>query len=115
VLPSAAGWMRAYGRGALVLHVTHPLDRESAEHPAPRVDEAAAQLRAAGAVEVERARDSYPVGVILGVARSRRVPLVAMSTIGRGGLARMTLGSVAAAVVHAAPCPVLVVRPPIDD
>jgi nucleotide-binding universal stress UspA family protein len=60
-------------------------------------------------------RDSYPVGVILDEARDRRVPAIAMSTLGRGGLSRMTLGSVAASVVHAAPCPVLVVRPPDAD
>jgi nucleotide-binding universal stress UspA family protein len=40
-----------------------------------------------------------------------RASLIAMSTHGRTGLARVALGSVAAAVVHSAPCPVLVVRP----
>jgi nucleotide-binding universal stress UspA family protein len=115
VLPAAADWMQAHGCGAVVLQVAHPLDTESAAHPVVSVDAAADRLRAAGAVEVERERDSYPVGVILDVARTRRVPIIAMSTLGRGGLARMTLGSVAASVVHAAPCPVLVVRPPVTD
>jgi nucleotide-binding universal stress UspA family protein len=40
-----------------------------------------------------------------------RASLIAMSTHGRTGLARVALGSVTAAVVHDAPCPVLVVRP----
>lgn len=37
--------------------------------------------------------------------------LIAMATHGRSGIARFALGSVAASIVHAAPCPVLVVRP----
>ena len=39
--------------------------------------------------------------------------LVAMSTHGRTGLARVALGSVATAVVRASLCPVLVNRPPL--
>jgi nucleotide-binding universal stress UspA family protein len=113
VVPVAIEWMRAHGRGVLLLQVSHPLDRESAEHPDRHLDDVAARLRDAGTVETDRVRDAYPVGVILDLARSRRVPLVAMSSLGRSGLARMTLGSVAASVVHAAPCPVLVVRPPV--
>jgi nucleotide-binding universal stress UspA family protein len=37
--------------------------------------------------------------------------IIAMATHGRTGLGRVALGSVAAAVVHEAPCPVLVTRP----
>jgi nucleotide-binding universal stress UspA family protein len=112
VVPAAAAWMQAFGTGALLLHVSHPLDTEAAHEPATVIDVAAAQLAAHGHVSVETVRDSYPVGVILDMARDRRVPAIAMSTLGRSGLSRMTLGSVAASVVHAAPCPVLVCRPP---
>jgi len=38
--------------------------------------------------------------------------LVVMSTHGRGGLARLVLGSVAEALARQAPCPVLLVRRP---
>jgi nucleotide-binding universal stress UspA family protein len=115
VLGAARDWMRAFGCGAVLLHVFHPLDVESAHDPSPVVDAAAAFLSEAGDVERDTVRDSYPVGVILDIARSRHVPAIAMSTLGRSGLSRMTLGSVAASVVHAAPCPVLVVRPPDVD
>jgi nucleotide-binding universal stress UspA family protein len=46
---------------------------------------------------------------------TRAIPasFIAMATHGRTGFQRFALGSVAASVVHTAPCPVLVVRP--DD
>lgn len=112
VISAACDWMRAFGTGALLLHVFHPLDVEAAHEPTTVIDRAAAELATCGDVEVETVRDSYPVGVILDVARDRHAPAVAMSTLGRSGISRMTLGSVAASVVHAAPCPVLVCRPP---
>jgi len=115
VVEAACAWMRAFGTGALLLHVSHPLDAEAVHDPTTVIDDAAAQLARCGDVAVETVRDSYPVGVILDVARDRHAPAIAMSTLGRGGLSRMTLGSVAASVVHAAPCPVLVVRPPVTD
>ena len=48
---------------------------------------------------------------IVDYVRDVRASLIAMTTHGRTGLARVALGSVTAAVVHNAPCPVLVVRP----
>ena len=63
-------------------------------------------------VDVRIYRDSYPVGVILELARTLPASLVALSTHGRTGLARVTLGSVAASLVHSAPSPVLLTRPP---
>jgi universal stress protein A len=38
------------------------------------------------------------------------IDLVVMATHGRGGAARLMMGSVADRVVHAAPCPVLTIR-----
>jgi nucleotide-binding universal stress UspA family protein len=52
---------------------------------------------------------------------AERLPaaLIAMATHGRGGLTRLTMGSVANEVVRHAPCPVLITRPtdvpPCDD
>jgi nucleotide-binding universal stress UspA family protein len=48
---------------------------------------------------------------IVDFARGVPASLIAMATHGRSGFPRLALGSVAAAVVHDAPCPVLVVRP----
>jgi nucleotide-binding universal stress UspA family protein len=47
---------------------------------------------------------------IVRFARQRRASLITIGTHGRTGLRRLFLGSVAAAVVAAAPCPVLTVR-----
>ena len=40
------------------------------------------------------------------------IDLVVMATAGRGGVARLMMGSVADKIVRAAPCPVLTVHPP---
>lgn len=48
---------------------------------------------------------------IVEFARAVPASFIAMATHGRSGVGRLALGSVAAAVVHDAPCPVLVVRP----
>jgi nucleotide-binding universal stress UspA family protein len=50
-------------------------------------------------------------GVIVRVAEDERVDLVAMATHGRGGLARLMLGSVTTGVVQHANTPRLLVRP----
>jgi nucleotide-binding universal stress UspA family protein len=49
--------------------------------------------------------------VIIAVAEKYHADLIAMSTHGRGGLARLVMGSVADQVVRHAPLPVLLVRP----
>ena len=40
------------------------------------------------------------------------IDLVVMATAGRGGVARLMMGSVADTIVRAAPCPVLTIHPP---
>lgn len=40
------------------------------------------------------------------------IDLVVMATAGRGGVARLMMGSVADKIVRAAPCPVLTLHPP---
>ena len=74
LLPVVIDPGRAFGTGALLLHVFHPLDAESAHEPTTVIDVAAAQLARCGDVQVETVRDSYPVGVILDVARDRHAP-----------------------------------------
>lgn len=51
-----------------------------------------------------------PAEQITRLARSRRVDAIVMGTHGRTGLSRAVLGSVAARVIAAAPCPVVTVR-----
>ena len=54
-----------------------------------------------------------PAGLILLHALEKNIDLIAMSTHGRSGLAKLFLGSVAAAVVRKSQLPVLLVRPDI--
>jgi nucleotide-binding universal stress UspA family protein len=58
--------------------------------------------------------DGAPAPAIGAAARALPAELVVVGTVGRSGLARFALGSVAEAVVSSAPCSVLVVPPPID-
>jgi nucleotide-binding universal stress UspA family protein len=53
-----------------------------------------------------------PAGEILGLARARGADLIVLGASGTGALERMLFGSTVLAVVRAAACPVMVVRPP---
>jgi nucleotide-binding universal stress UspA family protein len=114
-------------RNALVLglhclDVAHPA--LAAFEPTLIVDRGTMQRLHEGAEQVlgaalERAKaemsevivvEGSPMRAIVAVAREREVELIVVATHGRTGLKRLTMGSVAAAVVRAAPCSVLVVR-----
>lgn len=49
------------------------------------------------------------------VAKERQVDTIVMGTHGRGVMGRIIAGSVSTYVLHHSHCPVLVVRPPLDD
>lgn len=71
-----------------------------------------AQLRAMGLNVLTRADYGGAVySTILDTANEMRVDLIAMSTHGRGGLARMVMGSVADDVLRHTCLPVLMLRP----
>lgn len=53
----------------------------------------------------------YPREVILATLKERRVDLAILGTHGRSGFERLTLGSVAAKVMHSANCNLLIVPP----
>ena len=61
--------------------------------------------RRRGAIAAVEQSDE-PASEILRYAKSADIDLIVMGTHGRTGLARAVLGSVAEAVVRAAPCPV---------
>jgi nucleotide-binding universal stress UspA family protein len=54
--------------------------------------------------------DTAPATAVLKLAEERRARVICVGTVGRTGLRRMMLGSVAEEVVRRARCPVLVVR-----
>ena len=69
------------------------------------------ELRSAGLnVSWETLHGDDPAVSIAEFAATRPSPLLAMTTHGRTGLARVTAGSVTMAVVHRASCPVLLTR-----
>lgn len=54
-------------------------------------------------------------GTIARYAQRNEIDLIVMASHGRTGLRHLLMGSVAEAVLRAAPCPVLVIRPPADE
>ena len=61
-----------------------------------------------------RVKAGDPAAQIAAVARGEDVDLIVMSTHGSGGLARLTMGSVATSVLHRAAIPMLLVRSTTD-
>ncbi len=133
-LPHAQALAKPFGATVLLLRATTPPEQVTPAAAAgptpvsgPLVDPTPiieAELRAAttylaataevlesAGVTVECVqRDGHPAEVILEEARERNVDLIAMTTHGRGGVARLAFGSVADKVLRHAPCPVLLVR-----
>ena len=68
------------------------------------------QLVREGVTVSSEVRFGRPAEEIIAFANDLKIELIAMSTHGRSGLARWAYGSVADRVLHAARCPVLLVR-----
>lgn len=118
ILPVAAIWARALGARVVLVEVVDESDARAAEarDDAPllvtRPLEAEAKLLADEGVPVTyEALRGDPRLIVVEFASQLPAGMIAMATHGRMGLRRVTLGSVAMAVVHHAQCPVLVVRP----
>jgi nucleotide-binding universal stress UspA family protein len=75
------------------------------------LERVAARIRARGQVARTNVVIAPPAMAIIDYAREHAADLIALSTHGRGGLARMLLGSVADKVVRGADVPVLLQRP----
>jgi nucleotide-binding universal stress UspA family protein len=75
------------------------------------LEKVSAGLRAEGKVVREVVEVGFAPSVIAEVARDRKADLVAMATHGRGGLARVVLGSVTTGLLHKLNLPLLLVRP----
>lgn len=76
------------------------------------LEEIAAELRSMGIAVSTAVVWGGPIQeTLLDVAREQKADLIAMSTHGRSGIARMVIGSVADQIVRHSPVPVLLVRP----
>jgi nucleotide-binding universal stress UspA family protein len=65
-------------------------------------------------VRTEVVLEPFAAGAILDYAHTNQADLIALTTHGRGGAARLLLGSVADKVMRGADVPVLFFRPPAD-
>jgi nucleotide-binding universal stress UspA family protein len=71
----------------------------------------ALRLRAAGTTTRTRTAIGQPSTVLAAVARDEQADVIAMATHGRGGLARLVMGSVATGALQRATVPLLLTRP----
>jgi len=121
-LKMATSLVRDSGGTLILAHVeVIPLSASGGEYlyaiPEPPTEELLAKLNAIvlpdSHVSVERrlvAGD--PADAIIRLAQTENVDMIVMGTHGRRGLTRLLMGSVAEAVVRAAPCSVLTVKQP---
>jgi nucleotide-binding universal stress UspA family protein len=102
----------AYGYGSALEVTPYAYDPETELAAARRyLDAVAGSLRRSGCDVTTHADLGPAAPVIARLARERDAAAVAMATHGRGGPARVVLGSVATGVVQLAGVPVLLTRP----
>ncbi len=106
-LPYAIDLAGEYGARLTLFGIESPLEWETA---AEYLETHAAPIRQEGIIRVDAAEESGDAASgIVGFAERSDIDLIVMSTRGVGG---RNVGSVAAAVVEGAPCPVFLVRGP---
>jgi nucleotide-binding universal stress UspA family protein len=116
----ACALARDYGARVVVLHVAEiPVPAYVNEAIMPPVEPNLDELRESladyavpdGSLNVERLLlEGEPLDEIVALARQMPADLIVMGTHGRSGISRLLMGSVAEAVLRAAPCPVLTLR-----
>ncbi len=108
ILPAVREWARALDLEVTVMHVLH--SRYGDVDPEAIAAEFAEPLRRSGLRVKTLAESGEPAERILRVAAAERFDLIALTTHGRTGLARLLYGSVTEEVLRSGACPVLVVR-----
>ena len=94
-----------WGLGALAAESLQARERENAQL---FLESTAKQLTRMGYSVQTEVLIGTPTEAILEQAQGRRADLILMGSRGRHGVLRLVLGSVSHAVLHSAPCPVLV-------
>jgi nucleotide-binding universal stress UspA family protein len=92
-------------------HTGAGLAEKDLAHARAYLEGIAASFPATRRVTMRVALGARPAASLARIAREEQVDLVALATHGRGGLARLALGSVATATLQRTPVPLLVVRP----
>jgi nucleotide-binding universal stress UspA family protein len=95
----------SWGTAALA---AEPLQAREKENAQLFLESTAHQLQRFGYSTRARALIGTPVESILDQAKGQEVDLILMGSRGRHGIRRLVLGSVSHAVLHHAPCPILV-------
>lgn len=98
-----------YAYSDVYVYTTFDLEADVADATA-ELESTADSLRSTGRVVRTKVTNGFPTSAIAAIAREEQADLIAMSTHGRGGLARLVLGSVATATLQRAGRPVLLVR-----
>jgi nucleotide-binding universal stress UspA family protein len=120
ILPAAAELARLRQGGLNLVKVALPVVAGSglgeipltfpSEDPLPYLKSVAGRLAADGVTATPVGLEGRAASEILRHARESKAGLIAMTTHGRTGLARLLLGSIAEEVLRHSPCPVLVRR-----
>ena len=111
VVPVASAWAGATGVAVELVHAVQARDTETAPAAPQELTHAATVLGTAPVI----CQGKDVAHALRDVIAATEPSLVAITTHGRGGLARGALGGVAHKVIAASPCPVLVVRPTIEN
>jgi nucleotide-binding universal stress UspA family protein len=112
ILITTSEWCRATGADAWPITVVNPSREAGAGTDTGYVRQIAESLERDGVrCGWEVLHESDTADAIVTFTQLQDADLITMTTHGRTGLARLTLGSVAARVLHDAPCPVLLLRP----
>jgi nucleotide-binding universal stress UspA family protein len=99
---------KLFGSEIVLLHVCYGMD---CTLPIPQVTAADGEFRAAGVPVRVVLKRGNPALEILETAAAEKADLIAMTTHGRAGLTRWTLGSVTEKVLRGSTVPLLVARP----
>jgi nucleotide-binding universal stress UspA family protein len=111
ILPTASRFARALQMQVVVVTVGPPGGDDSAEELARAAAASVGFFRSEGGdARHQHLIGSDVVAAITTFAEQTPAALIAMSTHGRGGIGRTTLGSTTIKVVHAGVCPVIVER-----
>jgi nucleotide-binding universal stress UspA family protein len=112
ILGPTAEWCRATGAEAWPVTVVDASPASGPGTDAGYVRQIAASLERGGVrAGWEVLHETESANAIDTFAKLQDADLIAMTTHGRTGLARITIGSVAARLLHATTCPVLLLRP----
>jgi nucleotide-binding universal stress UspA family protein len=118
-LAKATGWklrvvaawqIPVYEYGYLPLQYTPELIEAAREHAGTVVEEAVEAARKDGVTATSELRQGAAVDEICAAAAETSADLIVLGAHGWGALKRIVFGSVSTAVLHSAPCPVLIVR-----